>query len=184
MPVSVAGQAQRKVPTKLYLSVDTTTFSVVAHTLTEQNVDDPSQVAPLSDQIEAPIAQVTADGTYDGAPVGGNRTTRQPDTGSYPSAVNSSPRKHRPIQRNRHLACIREQGRLVWQKAVRYGKRALVETIIARYKTLIGPRLRAQSFAMQKTEAAIRVAMLNRLLAVARPQGGESRLTRWRKGDF
>ncbi|KER03375.1 hypothetical protein MEG1DRAFT_02053 [Photorhabdus temperata subsp. temperata Meg1] len=31
---------------------------------------------------------------------------------------------------------------------------------------------------------AIRVVMLNRLLAVARPQGGESRLTRWGKGDF
>jgi hypothetical protein len=35
---------------------------MVAQTLTDQDVDDPSQVAPLLDQIDDPIGQVTADG--------------------------------------------------------------------------------------------------------------------------
>jgi hypothetical protein len=39
---------------------------IVAQTLTDQDVDDPSQVGPLLDQIDDPIAQVTADGAYDG----------------------------------------------------------------------------------------------------------------------
>jgi hypothetical protein len=37
------------------------------------------------------------------------------------------------------------------------------------YKTLIGPRLRARGFAAQQTEAAIGVAVLNRMLVAGRP---------------
>ena len=64
---------------------------------------------------------------------------------------------------------ITEQGRLAWQIATGYGQRSLVETTMGRYKTLIGPRLRARGFAVQRTEAAIGVAVLNRMLAAGRP---------------
>ncbi|WP_410172369.1 hypothetical protein [Enterobacter bugandensis] len=74
-----------------------------------------------------------------------------------------------PGQRDRHLALIQEKRRLAWQAVVGYGKRALVETMMACYKTLIGPRLRARGFAAQQTEVAIGVTVLNRLLSVARP---------------
>jgi hypothetical protein len=74
-----------------------------------------------------------------------------------------------PTQRDRHLAMIIEHGRLGWQVATDYGKRSLVETAMGRYKTLIGPRLRARGFAAQRTEAAIGVAVLNRMLAAGRP---------------
>jgi hypothetical protein len=40
---------------------------------------------------------------------------------------------------------------------------------MGRYKTLIGPRLRARGFAGQQTEAAIGVAVLNRMLVAGRP---------------
>jgi len=36
--------------------------------LTAQDVDDPSQVGPLLEQITQDIEQVTADGAYDGEP--------------------------------------------------------------------------------------------------------------------
>jgi hypothetical protein len=48
--------------------VDANTGMVMASTLTGSDVGDPSQVAPLLDQIEASIASVTADGAYDGMP--------------------------------------------------------------------------------------------------------------------
>jgi Transposase DDE domain len=38
---------------------------IVAQTLTDQDTDDPSQVAPLLDQIDVRIAKVTADAAYD-----------------------------------------------------------------------------------------------------------------------
>jgi hypothetical protein len=44
-----------------------------------------------------------------------------------------------PSLRDRHIQTIQEKGRRSWQKAVGYGKRALVETAMFRYKTLIGP---------------------------------------------
>ena len=64
---------------------------------------------------------------------------------------------------------IAERGRMAWQIATDYGQRALVETTMGRYKGLIGPRLRSRGFAAQQTEAAIGVAVLNRMLAAGRP---------------
>ena len=64
---------------------------------------------------------------------------------------------------------IAEQGRLAWQATTGYGRRSLVETTMGRYKSLIGPRLRAHGFAAQQTEAAIAVAVLNRMLTTGRP---------------
>ena len=60
--------------------------------------------------------------------------------------------------------------RLNWQTSAGYGKRALVETPIGRYKSVIGPRMRAGSFHAQQTEVAIGVALLNRMLACGRPK--------------
>jgi hypothetical protein len=44
---------------------------------------------------------------------------------------------------------------------------------MGRYKTLIGPRLRVRGFAAQQTEAAIDVAVLNRMLVAG------YRITAW-----
>jgi hypothetical protein len=41
--------------------------------------------------------------------------------------------------------------------------------MMGRYKRIIGPQLRAQPFAGQQTEAAIGVAVLNRMLEVIYP---------------
>ena len=65
---------------------------------------------------------------------------------------------------------IAERGRLAWQIATDYGQRSLVETPMGRYKTLIGSRLRAQGFAAQQTEAAIGMAVQNRMLTAGRPK--------------
>jgi len=40
---------------------------------------------------------------------------------------------------------------------------------MGRYKTLIGPRLRARSFSAQQAEAAAGVAVLNRMLDAGSP---------------
>jgi hypothetical protein len=53
---------------KLHLAVDADTGVVMALALTGNDVGDPSQVAPLLDQIEATIVSVTANGAYDGMP--------------------------------------------------------------------------------------------------------------------
>src|ERR1035437_1405686 len=62
------GARARRTWKKLHLAVDADTGKIMASTLTANDVGDPSQVAPLLDQIEATIASVTADGAYDGMP--------------------------------------------------------------------------------------------------------------------
>ena len=54
---------------KLRRAVDAASGMIVAQTLTDQDVDDPSQVGSLLDQIDDPIGKVTADGAYDGTPI-------------------------------------------------------------------------------------------------------------------
>jgi hypothetical protein len=73
-------------------------------------------------------------------------------------------------QRDRHIAAINADGRMKWQTATDYGKRSLVETAIGRYKSIIGPRLRARSFVAQQTEVAIGCSSLNRMPACACPK--------------
>jgi hypothetical protein len=166
------GAKSRKGWRKLHIAVDADGFSIVAHTLTEQDVDDPSQVGPLLKQIDVPVKQVTADGAYDGDPTYNVIAAHgdeivvaiPPRSTAVPSGAAE------PTQRDRHLEMIQTKGRLAWQAAVGYGKRALVETMMSVYKTLVGLKLRARSFAAQKAEAAIGVAVVNRFLAAARPQ--------------
>ena len=166
------GAKSRRKWRKLHLAVDAASGMIVAQTLTDQETDDPCQVAPLLDQIDDPIGQVTADGTYDGAPTyqtiaqhgDGIEVVIPPRSTSIPSGEPGP-----PTQRERHLAMIAEQGRLAWQSATNYGRRSLVDTTMSRYKSLIGPRLRARGFAGQQTEAVIGVAVLNRMLEAGRP---------------
>jgi hypothetical protein len=86
-----------------------------------------------------------------------------------------------PTRRDRQLKVITERGRLAWQIATDYGRRSLIETTMGRYKSLIGPRLRAHGFAAQQTAAAIGVAILNRMLAARRPKSARcKRIIAWR----
>src|SRR3712207_2421136 len=75
-----------------------------------------------------------------------------------------------PTRRDRHLQLIAERGRLGWQKASGYNRRALAEAAISRYKRVIGDALRSRTDRRQATEVAIAVQVLNRMLALGRPE--------------
>ena len=167
------GAKSRRKWRKLHLAVDAASGMIVAQTLTDQDADDPSQVAPLLDQIDGQIVRVTADGAYDGAPTyqmiaahGDDIEVVIPPRSTAVASGELGP----PTQRDRHLEMITERRRLAWQAATGYGQRSLVETTMGRYKALIGPRLRARGLAAQRTEAAVGVAVLNRMLAAGRPK--------------
>ncbi|MEX2746209.1 IS5 family transposase [Rhizobium mongolense] len=167
------GARSRRGWRKLHLALDADSGEIVAHTLTDKDAGDVSQVAPLLDQIGGPIAQFTADGAYDGKP-----TYDAVIDHSAAAAIVIPPRANAvepsddrpPGQRNRHIAAINSDGRMKWQVSNGYGKRSLVETAIGRYKSIIGRRLRARSLPGQQTEVAIGCAVLNRMLACARPK--------------
>jgi hypothetical protein len=158
---------------KLHLAVDTDTGLIMAETLTDNDVGDPSEVGPLLDQIDTEIASVTADGAYDGAPtyatIYGHWQDIEVVIPPPVTAVLSVDAQHNPTRRDQHIATIAAKGRLGWQKETNYGRRALVETTMGRYKGIIGPRLRARCPAGQRAEAAAAVAVLNRMMSAGRP---------------
>jgi hypothetical protein len=172
------GAKARRTWKKLHLAVDADTGMIMASTLTGNDVGDPSQVAPLLDQIEATIASVTADGAYDGMPTYEVVASHGEDVRviipPHVTAVLSAEAAHNPSQRDQHILAIADRGRLGWQEETDYGQRALVETAMGRYKAIIGPRLRARSFSGQKAEATVGVAVLNRMLYAGRPDSVRS----------
>lgn len=167
------GQRSRRHWRKLHLAVDAGNGQIVAVTQTDQDVDDASQVGPLLKQIPGEIEQLTADGAYDGEPTYEAIAAHDADIAVViPPRANSPPplglgtnASHRDV----HVHTVVALGRLGWQEVTGYGRRALVETAMGRYKALISTRLHARSNAARRTEAAVGAAVLNRMLAAGRP---------------
>jgi hypothetical protein len=175
------GRRSRRTYRKLHLGVDAHSGQIVACLLTDQDTDDPSQVVPLLEQIPGEIDQITADGAYDGEPTYQTIAVRDAAIAVVipprDTAVPSPQFECDASARDTHLLTIESLGRLAWQQVTGYGRRALVETTMGRYKLIIGARLRARSDAAQRTEVAIGAAVLNRMLAAARPNPVRSSVT-------
>ena len=74
-----------------------------------------------------------------------------------------------PTPRDRHLQHIIDLGRMAWQKASGYTKRARAEAAIGRWKQVIGDRLRAHTDERRAAEVDVAVHALNRMLEFGRP---------------
>ena len=144
-------------------------------------MDDGSQVDPLLNQIEDPLASFTGDGAYDQRGVSSSIAARHPDGAIIvpprTTAVPSDTAETAPTQRDRHLQHVEprgspdiaEHGRMAWQKASGYTGRAKADTGISRFKQVIGDGLRSHIDERQATEVGVAVHVLNRMLELGRP---------------
>jgi hypothetical protein len=159
------GTTRRRSWRKLHIGVDAETGQIVAAVLSTHDVDDASQVGALLDQIDGPVASFTADGAYDQETVYADVAARDPDAAVVVpprvTAVPSATADFAPTQRDGHLRTIAENGRMIWQKATGYNRRAKVEASIGRYKQVIGDELRFRKDNRRTTEVAIAVGGLN-----------------------
>ena len=150
------GGRDRRTWRKLHWAVNPDSHEILASEWTTHEVGDLSLVRPLLDQIPGELASVRAEGAYDGELVDRAIAARQPQASPAViipprlTAVLSPTADTAPNLRDQHIEVIQERGRRNWEKAVEYGKRALVETAMFRYRTLIGPTLRARLFAAQQ----------------------------------
>src|SRR3982751_3933805 len=111
------------------------------------------------------------------------RTTKTASTPASPSAIPKRPSschpratavpsqtaESAPTPRDRHLQHIADHGRMAWQTASGYTKRARAEAAIARWKQVISDRLRAHTDERRATEVDVAVHVLNRMLELGRP---------------
>jgi hypothetical protein len=168
------GAKRRRAWRVLHLATDADTGRIVASVLTDKDADDGSQVGPLLDRIEGAVASFTGDGAYDRDDVYAEVAARYPAAAVIvpprANAVPSDVAEIAPTQRDRHLRCIAERGRMGWQRVSGYNWRALVECDISRWKRVIGEGLRSQTDGRQASEVAIAADVLNRMLELGRPK--------------
>ncbi len=122
------GARSRRSWRKLHLAQNADSGEITAHTLTDQDTGDASQVDPLLDQIDGPIGQFTADGAYDGKPTYDTVINHSAAAATViPPRANAVERAdaEMPDQRYNHIAAIEREGRMKWQASTGYGKRSL-----------------------------------------------------------
>jgi hypothetical protein len=164
---------------KLHLGLDLVSGKIVCSDLTQDDVGDPTALPDLLDQVNGPVDLFLADGAYDGERTSDLLAAR---FGSAIEVTIPPPRNailspnaaKDPTARDRHIAEIAARGRMVWQKATGYNQRSRGETLMGRWKTVIGPKLKARTFENQKTEAKIGVRVLNRMTGLGSPSFGRT----------
>ena len=173
------GTKQRKVWRKLHLAINDE-GEILSATLTTHHESDVSQVPDLLKPIETPIYAFYGDaggydhpGTYaarddreqrfnQATPI---RTVIPPNLG-FRSLQESDSEK-----RKGNIKLLNDVGRSTWQEATSYGKRAGVENVNSRYKTIIGGKLRSKDTDSQNTEVEIGVRILTKMRALGIPKG-------------
>jgi hypothetical protein len=167
------GTQARRSWRKLHIGLDAESGQIVAAALTSKEVDDAAQVGSLLDQVTGALASFTADGAYDQASTYDDVARRHPDTAVIvpprATAVPSETAISASTQRDRHLQCIAEHGRMGWQRRSGYNKRARVEAGMARWKQVIGDGLRSIADERRRVEVDVAVHVLNRMLKLGRP---------------
>jgi hypothetical protein len=167
------GTRTRRSWKKLHLGVDAATGRIVASALTGREVDDGAQAGPLLDQVASTLASFTGDGGYDQNRVYDSVAARHPEAAVIvpprATAVPSETAETEPTRRDRHLQLIAAHGRMAWQKASGYTKRARAEAAIARWKQVIGDGLRSRTDERRATEVAVAAHALNRMLELGHP---------------
>ena len=117
---------------KLHIGVDADTGRIAAAALTGHDAGDGPQTGPLLDQVAGPVASSTADGAFDRDDVYAGVAARHPDatvivpprSGAVPSDADDTA----PTQRDEHLRCIAERGRVGRQRGSGHNRRALAES--------------------------------------------------------
>ena len=154
---------------KLHLGVDGAGV-IVAQVLTEGHADDASQVGELLDVVDGDITNVVGDAAYDTVAVYDVASARGAEVVVPPTRTAVvSRRRPRSAARDRTIKRVEEVGRRQWKTEAGYHQQGTVENAFFRYKTIIGPSLRARQPDAQGAEAQVACNVLNRMTQLGRP---------------
>jgi IS5 family transposase len=156
---------------KLHLGVDRSGL-IVAEVLTGGNADDAKTGVNLIDDVEGDIESFTADAAYDTTAIYDSALAHGAKVVIPPvkTATRSHRRRSRSNARDRTIMRVKEIGRRRWKKESGYHRQARVENTFFRYKSVVGDRLRARHPKSQEAEAIIACNVLNRMIAIGRPE--------------
>jgi hypothetical protein len=159
---------------KLHLGLDLVSSEIACSDLTIDGVGDSTALPGLLDQIDAPADLFLADGAYDRDPTCDLLLERFGEgieivIPPRKNAMLSPDAAQNPTICDRQIFKIKRYGRIAWQNTSGYKQRSRSETLMGRWKVVIGTKLKARSFENQRTEARIVVRLLNRMTEFGRP---------------
>ncbi len=169
------GLKKRREWRKRHLVIDRDTHAIVAQELTTYYDSDDFQVEPLLENIEKNILSVSADGAYDA-----DRVYQGIAKSSTKGVVVAIPPRQKarlsennissPSKRDHNILFVEEYGKYRWQNYSDYGYRALVETAMSRYKTIIGGTMFSRDLSAQKAESKIACLVPNKMAKTRMPK--------------
>ncbi len=163
------GGRGRRAWKKLHLGVDRSGV-IVAHALTDANVDDATTGVDLIEAVAGDVACVTADAAYDTIAFYASAGARDAQVVVPPATTATvSRRGPRSSARDRTIKEVNEIGRRRWKKASGYHQQARVDNAFFRYKSIFGGALRARSPGGQVAEALVACNVLNQMTDLGRP---------------
>jgi len=171
------GYSKRRTWRKVHVGMCADSGQVVVSGLTSNSVSDDEAMIRMMEALEGiPLGDILGDGAY--------------DTTDCREAINDRggrqvipPDKTAKLQKGKSLPCLKArdeairriqelgpEGRAQWKQEIGYHRRSRVETLMFRYKTILGDRLVSRNGSIQATEVAIKLDVLNRMMELGRPE--------------
>lgn len=171
------GYSKRRTWRKVHVGMCVDSGQVVVGAISSNDVNDDAAMVQMMDALDGiSIGNVLGDGAYDTIDCreaiyarGGKQI--------IPPQKNARLQKKDPIpcliERDKAIEKIQqggEEGRARWKKEVGYHQRSLVETLMFRYKTMLGDRLSSRKWQTQATEVMIKLQVLNQMTELGMPE--------------
>jgi hypothetical protein len=171
------GYSKRRTWRKVHVGMCADSGQVVVSAVTSNNVSDDEAMIYMMEALEGvPLGDILGDGAYD------TTDCREVihDLGGRPVIP---PDKNAKLQKRKPFPCLKardeairriqelgDDGRAHWKREVGYHRRSRVETLMFRFKTMLGDRLASRRESTQATEVAIKLDVLNRMTELGRPE--------------
>lgn len=171
------GYSKRRTWRKVHVGMCADSGQVVVSATTSNNVSDDETMIHMMEALEGiPLGDILGDGAY--------------DTTDCREAIHDRggkqvipPDKNAKLQRRKSIPCLKarddaiqriqelgDEGRALWKQEIGYHRRSRVETLMFRYKTILGDRLASRKESTQATEIAIKLDVLNRMTELGTPK--------------
>jgi hypothetical protein len=168
------GWSKRRTWLKLHLCADQATLEIISALATTNNVADGEVLPDLLKDAPDAIAQVSGDGAYDQRSCYDAIKQREAKAAIPPRKGAKIWRRATPnaerCERDENLRRIRKIGRKRWKQESGYHRRSLAETMMFRFKTIFGDRLRRRNVNNQFKELLLKCAILNGLTHLGMPE--------------
>jgi hypothetical protein len=171
------GYSKRRTWRKIHVGMCADSGQVVVSAVTSNDVSDDEAMIHMMESLEGiPLGDVLGDGAYDTSDCReaihdhGGKQVIPPDKNAKLQKGIPFPCMQERDAAIRRIQELGEEGRAQWKQEIGYHRRSRVETLMFRYKTILGDRLASRRKSTQATEVAIKLDVLNRMTELGMPK--------------